>query len=311
MSKPDVIVITGPTASGKTALAIQLAKELNGEVVSADSMQIYKEMDIGTAKPSPEEMEGIPHHLIDILSPDQTFSVAAFCEEAGRITEDILARGKRPILCGGTGLYITAFTENLRFEGVGIDSGLREQLTRRAEEEGTQILLEELSRLDPETAARLHPSDKVRIVRALELAMNGLTLSEQNRRSRQPARYNFCMLALTCADRAILYDRINRRVDRMLETGLIEEAEKLRGRYSKTAAQAIGYKELFEYFDGHQTLDQAVERIKQGTRNYAKRQLTWLRANPSVNWIYTDKTENFHNNIFKIGIKILEISGAI
>lgn len=310
MSKPNVIVVTGPTASGKTALAVQLAKAYGGEVISADSMQIYKGMNIGTAKPTPEEMQGVPHHLMDFLEPDERFSVARFAGEANRIADDILSRGKLPILCGGTGLYISAFTDNIRFEGGGEDAALRSELARRAEED-TAPLLAELAALDPDTAAKLHPSDKTRIIRALELAIGGLTLSEQNRLSKQPAKYHVCMLALTCADRSLLYDRINRRVDRMMEQGLAAEAETLRGRYSKTAAQAIGYKELFDYFDGKQTLPQTVERIKQGTRNYAKRQLTWLRPNPAVNWLYTDRAEQFQENIFKIATKILEMRGMV
>lgn len=310
MSKPNVIVVTGPTASGKTALAVQLAKAFGGEVISADSMQIYKQMNIGTAKPTREEMQGVPHHLMDFLEPDESFSVARFAGEANRIADGILSRGKLPILCGGTGLYISAFTDNLRFEGGGGDSVLRDELSRRAEED-TAPLLAELTALDPDTAAKLHPSDKTRIIRALELAICGLTLSEQNRLSKQPSKYNVCMLALTCADRSLLYDRINRRVDRMFEEGLVAEAEKLQGRYSKTAAQAIGYKELFEYFDKKQTLPQTIERIKQGTRNYAKRQLTWLRPNSAVNWVYTDRAAQFQENIFEIVIKILEMRGMV
>jgi len=310
MTKPNVIVVTGPTASGKTALAVRLAKAYGGEVISADSMQIYKQMNIGTAKPTREEMQGVPHHLLDFLEPDESFSVARFAGEANEIADDILSRGKLPILCGGTGLYISAFTDNLRFEGGSGDSVLRDELARRAEED-TAPLLVELAALDPDTAVKLHPSDKTRIIRALELAICGLTLSEQNRLSKQPSKYNVCMLALTCADRSLLYDRINRRVDRMFEEGLAAEAEKLQGRYSKTAAQAIGYKELFEYFDKKQTLPQTIERIKQGTRNYAKRQLTWLRPNSAVNWVYTDRAAQFQENIFEIVIKILEMRGMV
>lgn len=308
--KPKVIVITGPTASGKTALSVKLAKTYNGEVISADSMQIYKHMNIGTAKPSKDEMDGIPHHLIDFLDPDQTFSVAMFVEQANKIADQIISRGKIPIICGGTGLYISSFVENLRFSGNSGNEQLREKLFERIDREGSEKLLEELSVYDALSAAKLHSSDKIRIVRALELAVSGLTLTKQNELSKQEIKYDTCIIGLTSADRGLLYNRINQRVDQMMKSGLIEEAKTLYGRYSKTAAQAIGYKELFSYFNGEQTLQAATEKIKQGSRNYAKRQLTWLRCNPLVNWVYTDRIQS-NENIFKICIKILEIYGMI
>lgn len=289
--KQPLLVVVGPTASGKTSLSVRLAKELNGEVVSADSMQMYRGMDIGTAKPTPAEMAGIPHHLIDILEVEETFSVADYAALARPLIREIGRRGKLPILTGGTGLYISAVTDHIQFSPIPSDKAMRQQLRRRAEEEGTEAVYAILRECDPETAAAIHPNNLGRVIRAIEVyRLTGVTMAEHNRRSRAvPPPYRTCILGLTSRDRQFLYDRINRRVDRMLEQGLLEEAEALLQRdLSQTAAQAIGYKELRNYFAGAESLEQAVERLRQESRNYAKRQLTWFRREKGIRWLEID-----------------------
>lgn len=288
---PAVIVIGGPTASGKTGLAVRLAEMTDGEVVSADSMQIYREMNIGTAKPTVEEMRGIPHHLIDFLPPDRDYSVAAFLADADRAIGEVFSRGKRPIVCGGTGQYLHALLHNLQLGGTGADDALRDRLRRRLAQEGADSLYEELRRLDPASAEGLHKNNTVRLVRALELALTGAGKTANNLASHGPKKYDFCMLALNYADRGVLYDRINRRVALMFDAGLTAEAEALRSRYGVTARAAIGYKELEAYFNGTATLPECADRICAVTRNYAKRQLTWLRSFPAANWIYPDRCD--------------------
>lgn len=278
-----LVVVAGPTASGKTALAVELAGRLDGEVVSADSMQVYEPLRIGTARPTEEEMGGIPHHLLGFLPLEVSYSVAQYAADAHAAIAQVGARGRLPILCGGTGLYIQAVTENLVFPEQAGDPVLRAALRERAETEGGAELLEELRAIDPDTAGRLHPHDIGRIVRALEVyAVTGRTLTEQNRLSRQNgARYRCAGVLLDFRDRQILYDRIGRRVDRMLEQGLLEEAEQvLASENAPTAMQAIGYKELAPFFRGETTLPDAVEKLKQETRRYAKRQLSWFRRMP-------------------------------
>ena len=273
-------VVAGPTASGKTGLAVALAKALNGEVVSADSMQVYDGLRVGTARPTDEEMGGIPHHLLGFLPLAEKYSVARYMEDAAAAIAGILERERQPILCGGTGLYIQSLLENRRYAPGGGTDKLREALLVRAEREGGEALLRELEKGDPETAARLHPNDTGRIVRALELLYaTGLTMSEQVRRSHpEPSPYAACLLVLDARDRQVLYDRINRRTDAMLQKGLLEEAElALRLSSGSTAVQAIGYKELAPYFEGVLALEEAVENLKRQTRRYAKRQLTWFR----------------------------------
>lgn len=290
ISKQPLVVLAGPTASGKTALAVALAKQLGGEVVSADSMQVYEGLRIGTARPLPEELEGVPHHLLGFLPLDRAYSVAQYAEDARAAIAGIGERGRLPILCGGTGLYIQAVTDNLRFSQEDQDRTLRELLRARAAREGGQALLADLRGIDPETADRLHENDIGRIVRALELYYAaGITITEQNRLSRQEeAPYDACMLLLDFHDRQVLYDRINRRVDQMLEQGLLEEARRaLAGANASTALQAIGYKELKPYFDGEVSLEEAVENLKRETRRYAKRQLSWFRRLP-VHRLYVD-----------------------
>lgn len=290
-------VIAGPTASGKTSLAIDLAIRHGGEVVSADSMQIYSGVQIGTARPTEQEMKGIPHHLQGFLPLSERYSVACYVEDARRVIKEIDARGKLPILCGGTGLYIDALIDNLSFQGGGGDPEFRQQLRRRAEREGGESLLEELRRVDESTAAKLHPNNLGRIIRALELVnTTGMTMSEQVRLSRtQPSPYDACVIVLDCRDRAFLYDRINRRVDAMMEAGLLEEAGTALAYNSNTessaptAMQAIGYKELAPYFEGVLPLQQAVDNLKQATRRYAKRQLSWFRRRKDAHFLYIDE----------------------
>ena len=284
-----IICIAGPTASGKTALAVELAKELNGEVVSCDSMQVYKRMDIGTAKPTEEEMQGIPHHMIDVAEPDEDFSVSRYCCLAAPILDNIVARGKTAIIAGGTGLYMDSLIRGNAFAPFP-STGVREKLEAQADSEGMEFLLNWLRSIDPEAAARLHLSDRKRIIRALEVYLEtGQTITEHNRKTQQiPPKYTPLWLGLDFADRAELYCRIDRRVDMMLEMGLISEIQGLlaSGIPSKcTAMQAIGYKEFVNALNGEETIAQAAEEVKKASRHYAKRQLTWFRRNPKLHWL--------------------------
>ena len=291
MKKPLVVVIAGPTASGKTGLSVEIAKKLDGEIVSADSMQIYKTMDIATAKPTKEETAGIPHHLIDFVNPEDSFSVAKYKQLAYSAIDGILSRKKLPIVVGGTGLYIDALINNTAFLDYP-DNNIREELEKRSTIEGLESLYEELKKIDSETAEKLHINDSKRIIRALELYyLTGKTITEQNKLSHiTDSPYDFLLIVLNAHDRQLLYDRINRRVDNMLEDGLLEEAKIFfESEASKTAKQAIGYKELKPYIDGKIPFDEAVEKLKRETRRYAKRQLTWFRNKKDVNWIYIDE----------------------
>ena len=288
MSK-KIVVICGPTASGKTALSIALAKAFDGEVVSADSMQIYRRMDIGTAKPTREEMDGVPHHMLDVAQPGEAYSVSRYVEEATACVEDILSRGKLPIICGGTGLYIDGLIRGTNYQPAGTDNGIREQLEGEWEEQGAEKMMARLAAVDPDSAARLHLSDKRRILRALEVYLaTGETITVHNARTKAiPPRYEAVMIGLNTEPRQILYDRIDRRVGVMLEQGLLQEVQSLLedGLLDGTAAQAIGYKELLAYFRGEMTLETAADLIRQKSRNYAKRQLTWFRRDERVKWI--------------------------
>ena len=295
MNRPEkipLLAVVGPTASGKTALAVELAKRLNGEVVSADSMQIYQEMQIGTARPTKDEMEGVPHHLLGFLPLSESFSVAQYVELAGKTVREIASRGKLPILAGGTGLYVSSLVENVSFTETARDDALREELCRRGEREGGEALLQELTQFDPESAARLHPNNLGRIIRAIEIyRTSGITMTEQLKRSREvPSPYQFCGIGLTFADREKLYDRINLRVDRMMEAGLEEEARRVLALPGgQTALQAIGYKELSPYLNGDCTKEEALENLKRQTRRYAKRQLTWFRRDERIHWLEADR----------------------
>ena len=283
----NIICIAGPTASGKTALAVELAKELNGEVVSCDSMYVYRRMNIGTAKPTNEEMGGIVHHMIDVAEPDEDFSVSKYCEMATPILEDIVARGKTAIIAGGTGLYMDSLIQGNDFAPFPA-TGIRQQLEEKAAAVGFDAMLEELRRVDPESAQRLH--DLRRIVRALELYYEtGITITEHNRRTQAiPPKFTPLWLGLDFAERSELYKRIDQRVDIMLEMGLIQEIRELlaRGIPPKcTAMQAIGYKEFVAALSGFGTIEQAADEVRKSSRHYAKRQLTWFRRNKSIHWL--------------------------
>ncbi len=284
-----IICIAGPTASGKTALSIALAKELGGEIVSCDSMQVYKRMDIGTAKPTAEEMEDIPHHMLSVAEPWEDFSVGKYCDMATPIVDDILARGKPPIIVGGTGLYMDALIRGNDFAPVP-STGCREALEQLAAAQGIEAVIEKLRAVDPESAARLHPSDQKRIIRAMEVYLEtGETITEHNRKTQLlPPRYDPIWFALEDADRATLYDRIDRRVEVMLQMGLLDEIRALLAEgipENCTAMQAIGYKEFVDALQGRSSLESAVSLVQQSSRKYAKRQLTWFRRNKAIHWL--------------------------
>ena len=275
-----IIVVSGPTASGKTALAVELAKKYGGEVISADSMQIYTDMDVASAKATVEEQQGIPHHMMDFLDPSESFSVADWVKMAGECAEDIFSRGKIPVICGGTGLYISSFVDNLQFDDSECDYEFRDEMRKFAEENGAEALLEKLREVDPETASELHANNVSRVIRALEVyKTTGHTIAEAKRASRNaPSPYEFILLTLDFEKREQLHERINRRVELMLQNGLVQEARTCFGQPERpTAAQAIGCKELYPYFRGERTLEECVEELKLRTRQYAKRQLTWFR----------------------------------
>lgn len=293
---PKILAVVGPTASGKTALAVELALRLGGEVICCDSMQIYREMSIGTAKPTEEEKRGVPHHLFDIKDPDEPFSAQEYVALAEKTVADILSRGKLPVFCGGTGLYLDAFLRGGMPETPGADLALRAELSDFAEVHGAEALHRELVAVDPESAAQAHPNNLRRVIRALEIyRLTGVAKSEWDRRSRTlPSRYNAAVLGLVFADRALLYDRIERRVDLMLADGLLEETRALLNagvfERSPTAAAAIGYKELLPYLRGECSLADAVTELKTATRRYAKRQLTWFCAKDYVCPLTVDGT---------------------
>lgn len=288
MSK-RIVAIVGPTASGKTDLSIALAQRFNGEIVSADSMQIYRGMDIGTAKPTLSERKGIAHYMLDVAQPGEDWSVSRYELEANRCIEDILARGKLPILCGGTGLYINAVIRGTGFQAGQINGEERAKLERQWGELGAEEMHKRLWQIDPESAKRLHPNDKRRVIRALEVyALTGTTITEHNRQTQlRPPRYEALMLGLRPEPRDALYERINARVSKMEKDGLVREAYELYagGMLRGTAVQAIGYKELIDYFEGRCDLQAALDTIRRKSRNYAKRQLTWFQSDDRIYWI--------------------------
>lgn len=295
--KPLVVVVVGPTASGKTALSIELAKRFDGEIVSADSMQIYKGMNVGTAKPSIEERCGIPHHLLDFLEPTEEYTLKQYLDDANRCIEAILDRGRLPILAGGTGLYVSSLLDNLTLNDEESDPDYRNYLENEYDTFGGETMLSRLAEIDPALAKKLHAKDRKRILRGLEVFHNtGITQSEHNRLAKQfESPYEFLCFGLTAADRAYLYDRIDKRVLTMMERGLLEEARILRTMpLSKTARQAIGYRQFEGYFAGESTLEEAVAQIQKESRNYAKRQLTWFRRDPRILWYRIDE-DNFDN----------------
>lgn len=292
-----IVVIAGPTASGKTALSVALAKALHGEVISADSMQVYRGMDVGTAKVRPEEMDGVPHHMLDVAEPWEAFSAARYVELADPILQDILSRGKTAIVAGGTGLYVDALIQGRTFAPYP-ETGKREALMAEAEAAGMETMLERLRSIDPDSAARLCPADKKRILRALEVyEETGKTITQHNWETQQlPDKYAPVWLGLDFIQREDLYRRIDLRVERMLEQGLLEEVQGLlAGGVPRTctAMQAIGYKEFFPVLDGAEDLSAAVETVQRESRRYAKRQLTWFRRNPRIHWIYQQANPDF------------------
>lgn len=290
-----LICICGPTASGKTALSVALAKQLHTEIISADSMQIYRGMDIGTAKPTAEERQGVPHHLLDICAPGEAFSVARYVELADAAAQDVLSRGMIPVVAGGTGLYMDALIECSTFSGDETDLSVREKYQRMAAEQGNAAVHACLARVDPEGAERLHPNNLKRVIRALEVyEQTGMTIDAFNRLHKRPApKYAALKIGICPAERQTLYDRIDRRVDQMLADGLLEETKRLldSGALAGTAAQAIGYKELLGYLQGDAPLADCVALLKQRSRNYAKRQLTWLKRDDNIHWIYYNNGE--------------------
>ena len=290
--KIPLIAVIGPTASGKTGLAVEIAKKFGGEVVSADSMQIYSELTVGTAKPTEKEMEGVPHHLIGHKSIDEEYSVVDYVEEAKNAIADIFSRGKLPVLCGGTGLYVDSLLSNTEFSEIKSDPDVRKKLYDFAEENGNEALFEKLKEIDPETAAKTHANNLIRVVRAMEVyEVTGKTMSEHQKDSHPiPSIYDVCYIGTNFSDRDKLYARIEQRIDEMLEEGVEEEARFLfEHNGTCTAAQAIGYKEFYPYFRGKMSREEAISVLKKETRHYAKRQITWFRRNDKINWLFRDE----------------------
>ena len=288
MNKPKVIVICGPTASGKTALSIELAKKINGEIISCDSMQIYKYMDIGTAKPTLEEQKEVKHHLIDFVEPNQRYSVAEYKKDAEKSIEEILSKGKTPIIVGGTGLYVDSLIYGIEYPEIELDEEYRKQLEKEIKEKGLESLYNKAKEIDSKAMEKISPNDKKRIMRVLEIYIaTGKTKTEQEIESRtHEVKYDYKVFAIKM-DREKLYERINKRVDLMVKKGLIEEVQNILKKYDKfpTAMQGLGYKEVVEYLDGKTTKEEMIDKIKMQTRRYAKRQITWFKKNKQTVWI--------------------------
>ena len=301
MHKNKVIAICGPTASGKTALSIELAKQINGEIVSCDSMQIYKDMDIGTAKPTLEEMQGIKHYLIGYVSPEERYSVADYKTDAKKAIKKIIEKGKMPIVVGGTGLYLDSLIYEIEYQDIKLDEEYRKKLEKEVEEKGLETLYERAKKIDEKAIEKISSNDKKRILRILEIYhATGKTKTEQEIESRKKeVEYDYQVYALDW-DRQKLYDRINKRVDMMIEQGLIEEVKQILNKYATfpTAMQGLGYKEVVEYLQGNLTKEEMIEKIKMETRRYAKRQLTWFRKNKQTMWL--DAEDTIQNNIHRI-----------
>ena len=304
MDKPKVIVICGPTASGKTSLSISLAKKINGEIVSCDSMQIYKEMDIGSAKPTVEEMQEIKHYLVDFVSPEKRYSVSEYKEDASKAIEEIINKGKTPIIVGGTGLYLNSLIYNIQYNEMEVDLNYRRELEKEAEEYGlVEVLYNRAKEIDPEAMEKVSANDKKRITRVLEIYnATGRNKTELEKKSRKEVPYNYLIFGINM-ERSILYDRINKRVDIMLEQGLIEEVKNLINKYSNmpTAMQGLGYKEVKEFLDGNISKEEMIEKIKMETRRYAKRQITWFKRIENIIWLDgLNKTEENVNSIMEV-----------
>ncbi len=301
MQKNKVIVICGPTASGKTALSIELAKQINGEIVSCDSMQIYKDMNIGTAKPTVEEMQGIKHYLIGYVSPEERYSVADYKADAKKAIKEIIEKGKMPIVVGGTGLYLDSLIYEIEYPDIKLDEEYRKRLEEEVEEKGLEVLYERAKQIDEKAIEKISPNDKKRILRILEIYhATGKTKTQQEIESRKKeVEYDYKVYALDW-DRQKLYDRINKRVDMMIKQGLIEEVKQILNKYDTfpTAMQGLGYKEVVEYLEGKLTKEEMIEKIKMETRRYAKRQLTWFRKNKQTVWL--DAEDTLQNNIHRI-----------
>ncbi len=311
MEKIPVAAVVGPTATGKTRLAVALSLRFGGEVVSADSMQIYRGLSVGTAQPAPEEMRGVPHHLVGFQDPARPFSVADYVRLASRCIAEIRARRRLPVVAGGTGLYVDSLLSNVRFAPDGKDAALRGELRRRAEAEGPESLAAELRSFDPQSAGRIDPHNVGRLIRAIEIyRTTGVTMSAQIARSKEaPPPYDVCEIGLAYRDRAKLYAAIDRRVDRMLGAGLAEEARRVLALpVSATAAQAIGYKEFAPYFRGERDLARTAAEIKRRSRRYAKRQLTWFRRGKNVRWLYVDDFPDF-DSLCARAFRIVEEKG--
>lgn len=306
--KIPVIAVVGPTASGKTGLAIAIAEKFGGEVVSADSMQIYSELTVGTAKPTENEMRGIKHHLVGFKSVDEEYSVVDFVEDAKKAIEDIQNRGKIPVLCGGTGLYVDSLLSNTEFSEIKSDPKIRAKLFDFAQKYGNEALFEKLYEIDPESAKRTHPNNILRVVRALEVyEVTGKTMSEHQKNSHpNPSIYNVCYIGTNFLEREKLYARIEQRIDEMLKEGVEEEAKFLFEHAGTcTAAQAIGYKEFYPYFRGEMSREEAIDVLKKETRHYAKRQLTWFRRNKNINWLCFDEYPS-KNMLYEKAFEIID-----
>ena len=311
---PKIVCVVGPTACGKTTLGVLLAKQFHGEVVSADSMQIYRGMTIGTAAPTEKEMDGVPHHMVAVADPAEQWSAARYAETAIPIIDDILARGKLPVLVGGTGLWLDAVVKGHGFAGGHAGGEARKTLQKRLEAEGIEPLLEELRQVDPAAAERLHPADEKRILRALEVYLEtGKTISAHNAETKDlPPRYDAIWIGLRFADREDMKALIDRRVDKMAEEGLVEEVRALLESglpRNATALQAIGYKEFLGVLEGTATEAEALAEVKLRSRQYAKRQLTWLRRNPAIHWIEWEKERDFAKAL-QISTEILTAEGV-
>ena len=300
MNKPKVIVICGPTASGKTTLSIQLAQKINGEIISSDSMQIYKDMNIGKAKPDQQEMQGIKHYLLDFVEPNQRYSVADYKKDAENAIEDILQKGKVPIIVGGTGLYVDSLIYGIEYPNIEFDENYRKELERRVEKEGLEKLYEKAKKIDPQAMKKISRNDQKRILRVLEIYnATGKTKTEQEIESRKnEVKYDYRVFAINM-DREKLYDRINKRVDVMIQKGLIEEVENLLKKYNEfpTAMQGLGYKEVVEYIQGKVLKEDMIENIKRESRRYAKRQITWFKKNKQTIWIGPNDLQMILNEI--------------
>ena len=303
--KPIVYVIGGPTASGKSKLAVELAKKVNGEIISADSMQIYKEMNIGTAKVNKEEMQGVQHYLVDFVSPDERYSVSNFKKDAEKAIEEILEKGKTPIVVGGTGLYIDSLIYGIEFQNEEVDLEYRDKLNKIADEKGLESLYKKAQEIDPEAMKKISINDRKRIIRVLEIYhKTGKTKTEQELQSRKnEVKYEYKVFAITM-DREKLYERIEKRIDFMIEQGLIEEVKQILEKYHTfpTAMQGLGYKEVVEYLEGSCTKEEMIEKIKKETRHYAKRQLTWFRKNKETIWLDGEKSTDENVSII-LGLK--------